>query len=103
MNGPRATVLIDTYNYGRYIDAAIESVLGQDFPAKEMEILVVDDGSTDDTRERGGKYAGRVKYIWKADGSLRPAATDMDTYDANLVAVPVERVDEVQRSTTARV
>jgi hypothetical protein len=37
------------------------------------------------------------------DGSLRPAAPDMDRYDANLVAVPVERVDEVQRSAMPRV
>jgi FkbM family methyltransferase len=39
-------------------------------------------------------------YCWfavAADGSLRPAATEMDSYDANLVAVPAERVDEVHR------
>jgi hypothetical protein len=73
MGGPHVTVLIDTYNYGRYIDAAIESVLAQDFPAEEMEILVVDDGSTDDTRARVGKYAGRVKYIWKENGGQASA------------------------------
>jgi FkbM family methyltransferase len=52
------------------------------------------------------EFLVRENYCWFAmttDGSLRPAATDMDTYDANLVAVPVERVDEVQRATTARV
>jgi hypothetical protein len=45
-------------------------------------------------------------YCWfavTANGSLRAAATDADTYDANLVAVPVERVDEVQKATTASV
>ena len=73
MSAPRITVLIDTYNYGRYIEAASESVLGQDFPAEEMEILVVDDGSTDDTRARVGKYAGRVKYIWKENGGQASA------------------------------
>jgi len=52
------------------------------------------------------EFLVRENYCWfavTADGSLRPAATDMDTYDANLLAVPVERVDEVQRSTMARV
>jgi len=73
MGGPHLTVLIDTYNYGQYVDAAIESVLAQDFPAEEMEILVVDDGSTDDTRARVGKYAGRVKYIWKENGGQASA------------------------------
>jgi glycosyltransferase involved in cell wall biosynthesis len=73
VSAPRVSVLIDTYNYGRYIDAAIESVLGQDFAAEEREILVVDDGSTDDTRARVGKYAGRVKYIWKENGGQASA------------------------------
>ncbi|MCU1243192.1 MAG: glycosyl transferase [Candidatus Acidoferrum typicum] len=73
MSAPRVSVLIDTYNYGQYIDAAIESVLAQDFPAEETEILVIDDGSTDDTRARVGKYAGRVKYIWKENGGQASA------------------------------
>ena len=49
MNAPLISVLIDTYNYGRFVEAAIDSVLGQDYPAERMEIMVVDDGSTDDT------------------------------------------------------
>ncbi len=49
---PRVTVLIDAYNYGRFIEEAIDSVLSQDFPPEQFEILVVDDGSTDDTAER---------------------------------------------------
>jgi len=73
MGGPQITVLIDTYNYGRYIEEAIERVLAQDFPAEEMEILVVDDGSTDDTRARVGKYADRVKYIYKKNGGQASA------------------------------
>ena len=46
------TVLVDTYNYGRFIEEAIDSVLAQDFPPEQMEILVVDDGSADDTADR---------------------------------------------------
>jgi FkbM family methyltransferase len=40
------------------------------------------------------------RYAWfgiTQDGGLRPVAIEMDSYDANLVAVPAERVDEVQR------
>ena len=51
-------------------------------------------------------FLARENYCWfavTADCNLRPAATDMDSYDANLVAVPSERVDEVHRSTAARV
>src|SRR2546423_15124764 len=66
--GPHVTVLIDTYNYGRFIEEAIESVVSQDFPAAEMEILVVDDGSTDDTAERVKKYGERIRYFRKENG-----------------------------------
>jgi hypothetical protein len=52
MKAPFFSVLIDTDNYGKYIEEAVSSALAQDFPAVEREILVVDDGSTDDTQER---------------------------------------------------
>jgi len=73
MKVPTVTVLIDAYNYGRFIEEAVESVLGQDFPAEEMEILVVDDGSTDDTAERVKKYSERVQYFRKANGGQASA------------------------------
>ncbi|MEO0267358.1 MAG: glycosyltransferase [candidate division WOR-3 bacterium] len=59
------SVIINTYNYGRFIEDAIDSVLNQDFPKNEMEVIVVDDGSTDDTPERVKKYKDKIKYIYK--------------------------------------
>src|SRR5713101_1562277 len=73
MSTPRITALIDTYNQGRFVEEAIESVLAQDFPAGEMKILVVDDGSTDDMRERAEKYGERIRYIWKPNGGQASA------------------------------
>lgn len=73
MASVRVTVLIDSYNYGRFIGEAIESVLAQEFPAEGMQILVVDDGSTDDTRARVSKYAGRVEYVFKPNGGQASA------------------------------
>jgi glycosyltransferase involved in cell wall biosynthesis len=70
---PLITILIDTYNYGHFIGEAIESVLAQDFPAEQMEILVVDDGSTDDTAERVRKYGSRVQYFRKPNGGQASA------------------------------
>jgi glycosyltransferase involved in cell wall biosynthesis len=62
------TVLIDTYNYGRFIEEAIDSVLLQDFPMEQVQVLVVDDGSTDDTAERVKKYGSRIEYFYKTNG-----------------------------------
>jgi glycosyltransferase involved in cell wall biosynthesis len=68
MMRPRITALIGAYNHERFIAEAIESVLAQDFPACEMEVLVVDDGSTDATPEITRRYKDRVRYIRKANG-----------------------------------
>jgi glycosyltransferase involved in cell wall biosynthesis len=70
---PVVTVLIDAYNYGRFIEQAIDSVLWQDFPMEQVEILVVDDGSTDDTAERVKQYGSRVKYLYKSNGGQASA------------------------------
>jgi glycosyltransferase involved in cell wall biosynthesis len=67
MQSPLITVLIDTHNYGHFIEQAIESVIAQDFPAAQLEILVIDDGSTDDTGERAKKYGSRIKYLTKTN------------------------------------
>jgi glycosyltransferase involved in cell wall biosynthesis len=67
------SVLIDTYNHERFIEEAIVSVLEQDFPASEMEILVVDDGSTDRTPEILRKFAPRVRVLTKKNGGQASA------------------------------
>lgn len=68
MAAPLVTVLITTYNYGRFIEQAIDSVLSQDFPPDEVEIVIIDDGSTDDTGERVKKYGSLVRYFFQANG-----------------------------------
>src|SRR5271155_722079 len=70
---PTVTVLVDTYNHERFIEQAIASVLGQDFPSEEMEILVVDDGSTDRTPEIVRRFEPRVRLIRKTNGGQASA------------------------------
>lgn len=73
MSPPIVTVLITTHNYARFIGDAIDSALSQDFPSERVDILVVDDGSTDNTADRVAKYGSRVRYVYKENGGQASA------------------------------
>jgi glycosyltransferase involved in cell wall biosynthesis len=70
---PNCTVLIDTHNHERFIEEAIVSVLEQDFPQGDTEILVVDDGSTDRTPEIVRKFEPRLRLLRKPNGGQASA------------------------------
>lgn len=64
---PRISVCIPTYNYGRFIGAAIESALGQSL--QDFELIVSDNASDDDTQEIVNRYAesdSRIRYFRNA-------------------------------------
>jgi glycosyltransferase involved in cell wall biosynthesis len=67
------SVLIDTYNHERFIEQAIVSVLEQDFPSADREIIVVDDGSTDRTPEIVKKFEPHVRLLRKENGGQASA------------------------------
>jgi glycosyltransferase involved in cell wall biosynthesis len=70
---PALSVLIDTFNQERYIEQALVSVLEQDFPACDCEILVVDDGSTDRTPYIVRRFEPRVRLLRKKNGGQASA------------------------------
>src|SRR5256885_1179519 len=70
---PLVSVLIDTYNHERFIEQAIVSVLEQDFPRDDREIIVVDDGSTDGTPEIVNKFGPGLRLLRKANGGQASA------------------------------
>ncbi len=61
---PRVSVLINNRNYGRFLGAAIDSVLAQD-GAEDLELIVVDDGSTDDSRAVIESYGSAVRGVYQ--------------------------------------
>lgn len=73
MARPFVSILIDTFNHEHFIEEAVLSVLGQDFPASEREIMVVDDGSTDRTPEILHKFEPQIRLIRKENGGQASA------------------------------
>jgi len=65
---PKVSVIIPTYNSGRTLGECLASVLGVDYPKEDLEVLVVDDGSTDDTKKVVEELAGKdriLKYLFQ--------------------------------------
>lgn len=63
----RFSVVINNFNYGRYVGEAISSVLAQSLG--DYELIVVDDGSSDDSREVVSRYRDpRIRTVFKANG-----------------------------------
>jgi len=71
MKDPLVSIVIPTYNCGRYVEEAVDSVLGQTY--RNMEIIVVNDGSTDDTESRLEKYKDRIRIVSQANRGLSGA------------------------------
>jgi glycosyltransferase involved in cell wall biosynthesis len=63
---PRCAIVINNFNYARFLDKAIESALGQTWP--NTEVIVVDDGSTDESREVVERYKNDVIPVFKPNG-----------------------------------
>lgn len=68
---PLVSVVIPTYNHARYILAAVDSVLSQSYP--NLEVFVIDDGSTDETGKILRPYLSKVNYICKQNGGTPSA------------------------------
>ncbi len=65
------SVIIPTYNRSNYLPEAIESVLNQTY--RNFEIIVVDDGSTDCTRDVVKRYEEKVRYVYQKNSGLPSA------------------------------
>jgi glycosyltransferase involved in cell wall biosynthesis len=69
---PAVSVIVPAYNQSQYLGDAIRSALAQ--TRGDLEVIVVDDGSTDDTRAVGQSFTDpRVRYVWQANRGLSGA------------------------------
>jgi glycosyltransferase involved in cell wall biosynthesis len=68
-NGPLVSVIMPAYNAANYIEDAIQSVLAQSY--KNIELVIINDGSTDDTEQRVQKYNDkRIRYYVQQNAGL---------------------------------
>jgi len=72
MKNPKVSVILPTFNRAAYLPDAIESVLCQTF--RDFELVIVDDGSTDNTRQIVQMYPDkRIRYRFKQNGGIASA------------------------------
>jgi len=71
MGEPLVSVIINNYNYDRFLKEAIDSAMSQNY--KNKEIIVVDDGSTDKSRKIIESYGDRVISVFKENGGQASA------------------------------
>ena len=60
------SIIVNNFNYASFLSDAIESALQQDYP--HLEVIVVDDGSTDNSRQIIASYGNRIIPIYKENG-----------------------------------
>jgi hypothetical protein len=73
MSEPLVSVVVTAYNVGRFVERCLESALVQDYA--NIEIVVVDDGSTDDTAEVLARFADRVQVVTQPNGGVQRATS----------------------------
>ena len=109
MSAPLVSVVIPNYNYARYLPAALDSVLGQTHTA--LDVMVVDDGSTDDSAAVLARYDGRIRVLRQKNAGVSAARNNGiaasrgeaiafldadDVWDREKIAAQVERLADLQ-------
>lgn len=71
VNRPLVSIILNNYNYGRFLGAAIESALQQNY--ENVEVVVVDDGSTDESRDVIASFGRQIVPLLKENGGQSSA------------------------------
>jgi glycosyltransferase involved in cell wall biosynthesis len=94
------SVVIPTYNRAAFVGKAVDSVLNQTFA--DYEVIVVDDGSTDDTREQLDRYGSRIRYIYQENRGVSAARNTGITASWGEWLALLDSDDEWQRDYLAK-
>jgi glycosyltransferase involved in cell wall biosynthesis len=98
---PLVSIIIDNYNYGRFLQDAIESALRQSY--RRTEVIVVDDGSTDESREIMLGYGDRIVPVVKENGGQASAFNAGFTQSHGEITIFLDADDVLLPSAAERV
>jgi len=73
MSNPLVSIIVCCYNRGHYLQQTMESIFAQRY--EPIEIVVVDDGSTDNTPELMASYGDKVRYFWQENQGIAATRT----------------------------
>jgi glycosyltransferase involved in cell wall biosynthesis len=108
LENKKATIFIATYNQSDFLKSAIDSALGQNFPSDQFEVLVINDGSTDSTKEVLAAYGSSIRTIHQeniglsatcnrgikeAKGEYFIRLDSDDLFETNLISQSVQFLD----------
>jgi glycosyltransferase involved in cell wall biosynthesis len=105
MSLPTVSVVLCAYNYEKYVARALESALAQDYPPELVEIVVINDGSTDGTahvvEEIAARHPGRVRVVHQANAGYI-AATNRGLAESRSELIALLDADDVWRADKTR-
>ena len=100
MNDLRASIVISSYNYARFLPVAIDSALAQTY--QRLEVIVVDDGSRDDSAEVIRGYGSRIIPLIKSNGGQASAFNEGVKLSRGDVIIFLDSDDYLAPDTVAR-
>jgi glycosyltransferase involved in cell wall biosynthesis len=100
-HAPLVSIIVNNYNYGNYIEEAIISALQQDYIHKE--IIIVDDGSTDNSAEVITSYKNDLKIIFKGNGGQASAFNQGFDISKGNIVIFLDADDKLLPNTVSRI
>lgn len=100
---PLVSVILPAYNAGEFVEEAVDSILNQTY--QNIELIVIDDGSTDDTKDVLKKYTNQIEYVYQRNSGpsearntgIKIAKGELIAYqDADDISLPSRIEREVE-------